>query len=302
MAYTDKTLLWGTSRTSFIFVIITILSALFFGGIGFTFSEKIFGITTPNGMRWAQFSIALGLFLMPPLLFASLASNNPAKFLGFRALPTYHTAPHARKNASPPPPKFHTYLALALLTIGCFFCIDLLARTKDLLPDYAWVEALKSQEETVNSAIQVFLTDMNLTTLALNTLIMVLLPAFGEELFFRGILLKLFNRTFNFRIATLITAIFFGLAHQQPLSFLPIFFMGFSFAYVKMWTGTIWAPILMHGINNGFALFSAYFNEGALETTSSLPLWLSFAGVIPFALGVHWLRSIQRQHTAWLRK
>jgi len=68
-----------------------------------------------------------------------------------------------------------------------------------------------------------------------------------------------------------------------------------------MWTGTLWAPILMHAINNGFALGSAWMNEGVLETTSPLPLYATLLGVIPFIAGAWWLRQIQRRHTAWVR-
>ncbi len=78
--------------------------------------------------------------------------------------------------------------------------------------------------------------------------------------------------------------------------------MGLTFAYVKMWTGTLWAPILMHAINNGFALGSAWMNDGTLESTSSIPLFMSILGLLPFAAGGLWLRYIQRQHTAWVRK
>lgn len=302
MAYTDKTLLWGTARTALVFAIITILSVVLFGGIGFSFAERMFGLQSPNGMRWAQFSVALGLFLMPPLFFASYASSNPQKFLGLRKFPTYLSAPHSRKNAAPLPPSYHTYIGLALITAGCFFAVDLLARAAQLLPDLDWVQALREQEQLVNVALATLLADMNLTTLAMNFLIMVLVPAFGEELFFRGILLKLFNRSFDFRTAAVLSAFFFALAHQQPLSFLPIFFMGLTFAYVKMWTGTLWAPILMHAINNGFALGTAWTNNGVLESTSSIPLYASALGLVPFIAGALWLRHIQRQHTAWVRK
>jgi membrane protease YdiL (CAAX protease family) len=301
MAYTDKTLLWGTARTSLVFALITLTSVAFFGGIGFMFSERMYGIQSPTGMRWAQFSIALGLFLMPPLFFASLSSNDPLKFLGLRKLPTYLTAPHSRKNATPLPPTYHTYLALLLLTVGCFFAVDLLSRSSALLPNTDWVQGLREQEELVQATLSTLLADMTITTLLVNGIVMVLVPALGEELFFRGVLLKLFNRTFDFRKAALFSAVFFALAHQQPLTFLPIFFMGLTFAYVKMWTGTLWAPILMHAINNGFALGSAWMNEGVLETTSPLPLYATLLGVIPFIAGAWWLRQIQRRHTAWVR-
>ena len=89
MSYTDKTLGWGTGKSTMIFALFTILSLSFFGGIGMTFVSKAFGLTSPQGMRWLQFSISIGLFFMPPLLFAQYASNDPSRFLGLVKLPTF---------------------------------------------------------------------------------------------------------------------------------------------------------------------------------------------------------------------
>lgn len=301
MSYTDKTLGWGTARTALVFLLITLLSLFFFGGIGFSFVNQNLDITSPNGMRWLQFSVAVGLFLMPPLFFAQYASSHPTRFLGLRRLPTYLSAPHSRKNAKELPPTYHTFVALALVSFGAFFAVDALAQLVQLLPDYAWVRSLREQEEVVGAALETLLFNMTPGQFLANLLVMVALPAFGEELFFRGVVQKLFHRTLGHKSAIVFTALFFALAHQQPLSFLPIFAMGIILGALKLWTGSLWAPILVHFINNAYALLTAYMNEGNLEATGSPHLAFTAVGLIALGLGLWWLRNIQHQHTAWLR-
>ena len=132
---------------------------------------------------------------------------------------------------------------------------------------------------------------MTITTLLLNGIVMVAAPAFGEEFFFRGVLQRLFSERGSHHLAILLTALCFGLVHMQPLSLLPILFMGVIFGYIKHWTGTLWAPIALHFVNNGFALGSAYLNNGQLLTESTLnsTLW-SLLGVFALTAGL-WILS-----------
>ena len=77
--------------------------------------------------------------------------------------------------------------ALLIIIAGSFFTIDALAHlNKVLLPEAPWVENLKAQEATVKLALDILLSNMVPTTLLANALIMVVVPAVGEELFFRG--------------------------------------------------------------------------------------------------------------------
>lgn len=302
MSYSDKTILWGKARTALYFTLVVVLSVGFFGGIGFQFSSTQFGIETTAGMRWLQFSTSIGLFLMPPLLFASWVSNAPATFLGLRPLPTFFHPEFQRKNTAPLPPKFHTYLALVLIALGSIFAVDAIARLNyAILPDMPWVDTIKAQENQMQALIQRFLSHMDIKTLLANALIMVLIPAFGEEFFFRGVVQKLLQRNFNFKTAIFITAIFFAVVHQQPLSALPIFFMGMVLGYAKVWTGSLWAPILLHLINNGYALATAYIDPKTFANAIDLPYdFTGLFGILPLLIGLWWLRSIHQANTAWI--
>ena len=297
MSYLDKTLEWSNTRTLLTFFILILASLIFFGGIGISFVSSTYGLTTPAGMRWMQFSISLGLFLMPPLFFAQIASNNPARFLNLVFLPSYGATVHTRKNAFKSSPLWQTYMSLTLACFGAFFAVDILAQLNQLIvPDLPYFQKLKIQEEEVRQALQTLLKETNLSALAGNFVVMVLVPALGEELFFRGILQKLFQRNFNLRFAVIATSLCFALAHQQPLSFIPLFFMGVLLSYTKYWTGSLWAAILLHSINNGFALFSSYAAGGELQYESTMDISWSLAGIIPLVIGVFWMRKIRQQH------
>lgn len=302
MSYTDKTLGWGTGKSTMIFALFTILSLSFFGGIGMTFVNKAFGLTSPQGMRWLQFSISMGLFFMPPLLFAQYASNDPSRFLGLVKLPNFQSAQHARKNAAPLPPLLHVYLSLALISFGAFFAIDALSQINQfIVPDTPYFENLKIQEKSVTDALEKLLSEMTLRALSANMIVMVLVPALGEELFFRGVLLKLFKRNFSLFGAVLLSAFCFAVAHQQPMSFLPLLAMGVLLALTKEWTGSLWAPIALHCINNGFALVSSYLSDGALQNESTMAIGWSLLGVLPLAFGLYWLQLVRKKHLAWLK-
>ncbi|MEC8457867.1 MAG: CPBP family intramembrane glutamic endopeptidase [Bacteroidota bacterium] len=297
MSYLDKTLEWSNTRTLFSFIIITLASLVFFGGIGFSSVSSTYGLTTPAGMRWMQFSISLGLFLMPPLFFAQIVSNNPSRFLCLVFLPSYGNPIHTRKNGLKAPPLWHTYMSLALVCFGAFFAVDLLAQLNQLIvPDLPYFQKLKIQEEEVRKAIQTLLKQTSPRALIANFVVMVLVPALGEELFFRGILQKLFQRNFNLRFAVVATSLCFAVAHQQPLSFIPLFFMGVLLSYAKYWTGSLWAAILLHSINNSFALFSSYVAGGELQYESTMDISWSIAGITPLVIGIYWMSKIRQRH------
>jgi membrane protease YdiL (CAAX protease family) len=108
--------------------------------------------------------------------------------------------------------------------------------------------------------------------------VVVLLPALGEEVLFRGIIQrKLIAQLGNFHLAIWISAAIFSAIHFQFYGFLPRMLLGALFGYLYYWTGSLWIAIFAHFINNGFVLVMVYlFNVKALdiniEETKTMPL------------------------------
>jgi len=48
---------------------------------------------------------------------------------------------------------------------------------------------------------------------------------------------------------------------MQFFGFLPRFMLGVFLGYLLVWTGSIWAPILAHFINNGSAVLLSYYEQ-----------------------------------------
>ena len=81
--------------------------------------------------------------------------------------------------------------------------------------------------------------------------VIAVVPAIGEELFFRGVMQYKFAQIFrNQHAAIWITAFIFSAIHFQFLGFLPRLFLGVLFGYIYVWSGSLWLSVLAHFINN----------------------------------------------------
>ena len=79
-----------------------------------------------------------------------------------------------------------------------------------------------------------------------------------EELFFRGFVYAGLAQRYSWRKAALISSALFALIHLQPLAFVPIFVLGYIFAYLYQRSGSIWPAVLMHVTTNALGLGAAY--------------------------------------------
>ena len=84
-------------------------------------------------------------------------------------------------------------------------------------------------------------------------LIFAILPAFLEEMIFRGIILQNLRR-FGDKEALFLSALFFAVFHLN-LSQIPYaFLMGLCLGYFVLRTGSLWVGILLHLCNNALSL------------------------------------------------
>lgn len=125
--------------------------------------------------------------------------------------------------------------------------------------------------------------------------VVAVLPAIGEELFFRGILQnEIRYLTGNIHVAVWTAAIIFSFAHFQFLGFVPRLCLGLMFGYAYVWSGNFWVPVGLHFLNNAATLImmSAYRDQydkmsqgGADEVSSSIiVLFVCMTAVITFYL------------------
>ncbi|MGL4364044.1 MAG: lysostaphin resistance A-like protein [Bacteroidales bacterium] len=121
-----------------------------------------------------------------------------------------------------------------------------------------WVHTL---ENRANAIIEQLLTTKSYLQLGFNLFVMALLPAFGEEFFFRGylqVLLKRWTKQVHFSI--FITAFIFSTFHLQFEGFIPRFLLGVILGYTFYWSRSLWLPIIIHFTNNAVAIFAYFYS------------------------------------------
>lgn len=127
---------------------------------------------------------------------------------------------------------------------------------KDVLPDNPLIEyELESHQLQLD-----LLNHQNPLRLIISLVVMALIPAIGEELVFRGLLLKkLVESGSNKHFAVIVSGTIFAGLHLSPLQLLPMIFMGIVFGYVYVYFKNIKYPIIMHFLNNATMIVLVYF-------------------------------------------
>lgn len=173
------------------------------------------------------FGVSFGeLFFFAGLtwIFTRGANFRPADFLALR------------------PPPLHTLLAsLAAAVAGFFFAGALNAVNQWIVgPDVAAqydVTRLFEVRSPLEGALLVFGVSV--------------LAPIGEELVFRGYLMRVLGARHGMMRAALITSALFALIHLNPASVLALFALGLVFSLLRVWTGSIWPSIFAHALQNG---------------------------------------------------
>ena len=223
------------------------------------------GSQSTESLKWLQFMQTTATFLLPPILCAWLwdEEHKPFRWLKMDV-----------------PVQWQNILLAVVIMICAVPGINLLADLNsrvELPKSLEFIEQiLKSQEEAAAALTERFLQADNIGGLLLNIGLMALLPAFSEELSFRGTLQQIIYKDQNGKeqstkvhLAIWITAFIFSAIHMQFYGFVPRMLLGAMFGYVFVWSGSLWVPITMHFVNNGLAVL-VYYLMGESENTKNI--------------------------------
>ena len=127
--------------------------------------------------------------------------------------------------------------------------------------------SLRKMEDQAKIFSDVFLNTTTVSGLIINILLIGVLAAVGEEIFFRGLLQNLFLKGIgNAHIAIWLSAFLFSFIHFQFFGFFPRMLLGAMLGYLFYWSGSLWAAILAHFINNVVSVIAYYLvNIGAVD-------------------------------------
>jgi membrane protease YdiL (CAAX protease family) len=87
----------------------------------------------------------------------------------------------------------------------------------------------------------------------------VIVAPLAEEVFFRGFVFAGLRQHYDWKKAALISSALFAVIHVTPTAMIPVFILGYIFAYLYHHSNSIWPAILMHVSTNALAMGVAYW-------------------------------------------
>lgn len=234
-------------------------------------------------LKMFQILNQLAIFILPPLVLYAIVRKQSPNFLCLNRFPEID------------------YLAVLLL----FFVASLpiVQHSLELNANMSFPSFLKGvetwmieKEELAAGLTDKFLNIGSVGGFLLNLLMLAILPALGEELLFRGLLMRWFAKVIkNTHINVLVTSLIFSAIHLQFFGFLPRFLLGMLLGYSYVWTKSLWAPICLHFVNNAMTVIVFFWVQrsgsevdpekvGSVEGTGFLLL-----SMVAVAFIVKWL-------------
>jgi len=205
-----------------------------------------------DAMKLMQFFNALGVFIVPSIL-----------FLHFRGVAFYT---YLKLNSSV---YVKGVLAIFMMALAMIPVANFLGALNAMLPLPDFLSFLKEIEAQTLLITEQFLVMDTLIDLLLMIGLIGFVAAVGEELLFRGILQNLFQEWFGSpHIAIWFTAFLFSVIHFQYHAILPRFVLGALIGYVYANSGNLRSAMLLHLFyNSTLVLLTFFIQHGGLDTS-----------------------------------
>lgn len=230
-------------------------------------------------LKFSQICSLLGALLFPALFFAKFQEVKTFDYLRMK--------------------KFGGGVALIITIIVMFAISPFIAMLQEWNASLSFPESMqkienfaRQMEEQAQKMTQIFLETHSVGGLLLNIGIMAVLPAFSEELFFRGAMQQVFYKwTKNHVWAIVVTAIIFSGFHFQFYGFFPRFILGVVLGTLYVISGSLWMPIIAHFVNNATVVIIEYLalNNKISVTAEEFgqtdhPFWIILSVCVVLAL------------------
>jgi len=219
----------------------------------------------------------LFMFLLPALIFAYLAHPDPLGYLGLVK-----------------PAKPQLALWVVVLAIGMLPALLILTNWLQHIDLGAWAREMQESRARYES---VYFKSKTPAAVLWNVMLVGIIPAICEEIFFRGIILK-FLHTWIRRpwLSIICSAMVFASVHGSVYNFLPITITGIALAWVYFQTSCLWLNILLHLVFNSMQVLMVYVlapgqQESDAVGSMSLQLLIFGAGVALIAIAAYFIHN-----------
>lgn len=228
---------------------------------------------------------AVLIFCIPAWLTARFCSNKPYDWLYLKTTPTL----------------------ISLIGVIFLYLLALPALNQIILWNSevhfpAWASglehSLREMEFAAEEATKKAMAYKGIGGLLLTVAVVGLVTGFAEELFFRGSMQGIIERSrLGKQGAVWLVAIVFSTVHFQFFGFIPRLLMGAMFGYLLIWTRCLWVPIFAHALNNSVVVISLPHDGSddaivnSLGTTQHGFPWYAVASAVATAIFLYRFRS-----------
>ena len=255
------------------------LSQIFFG-IGFQELGNVNRHPQDYPQGWGVMMLAQGVTLLVMLggaavAFARLTGHTLADYFAPRR----------------PVPVGWLLLAAALIILSLPAMSSLIAWNAQLhLPAFLadWEQWARESEDRAQSITSYLTRFSSQWRLLVALVVIAVVPAMSEELFFRGVIQRNLVQWFGSRhMGIWAAAAIFSAIHMQFFGFFPRFVLGLVLGYLYEWSGSILVPMAAHFTQNAFQLLLLYAQqrdwssaEFDPDSTEALPWYLVLASFV----------------------
>jgi membrane protease YdiL (CAAX protease family) len=232
-----------------------------------------------KGLLIVQF---FGIFFIPSMIFAYLADPRPFAYAGLR-----------------PPQKASFFLVAVITMVAGYFTVELFGMINESIVHFLpkgtqdWINKGESDADGTLKSILSMKGPADLLSVIFFVGVM---PAIGEELFFRGILQKFFIQIFRSAWPGIIfTGFLFSAFHMQFMGFFPRMALGIILGALYWYSGSIYTSMLGHFLFNTINVLLIYFGIADADSKSSTSGAVALVGVFSLALVVFLLNYLRKK-------
>ncbi|MDE1191231.1 MAG: CPBP family intramembrane metalloprotease [Arachidicoccus sp.] len=162
------------------------------------------------------------------------------------------------------------WLVVVLIALACLPVSDLLGQLTEKIPlSKEWYNYFKIKENEYDTAALMLINLTSVKYFIISLIMIALLPAIAEELFFRGALQQVMIKWYGNPIAGIIvSAVIFSAFHMSYFGFLSRTMLGIVLGLVYYYGKNIRLNMLIHFINNASVLIGLYIMYGSKPLTS----------------------------------
>jgi membrane protease YdiL (CAAX protease family) len=214
--------------------------------VGGSITFLLFGGKFRDGnIQWLRLSTVaaqLLLILLPALLLTRLQTSNLKERLRLR------------------PTGLREVLFAVVGVVALQQVLQVYAYLQDQVPIPPTIRpTLEAIRKVIDETYKVLISAHSTSELLYVLIVVALVPAFCEEVLFRGLVQRNFEDGLKKWGAIILTGLIFGAYHFNPFSFVPLVVLGVYFGFLVFRSGSLLTSIAGHFANNLFAVLGVFY-------------------------------------------